>query len=63
MEEGLVLDKGHGGELNVPEWLEGPPERSFWFGIKTKGKERFAIRTLRCQRCGYLESYANESRQ
>jgi hypothetical protein len=59
MEPGLLLDKGHHSSLNVSEWLEGEPEKSFWTGLKTKGKERFAVRTFRCPKCGYLESYAN----
>ncbi len=63
MELGLVIDKGHAGEMKVPEWLEGPPERSFWFGLKTKGKEHFAVQTFRCTRCGFLESYANQAPQ
>lgn len=58
MEVGVLLDKGHVDSLNTPEWLEGEPERSFWSGIKTKGKERLPVRTHRCTRCGYLESYA-----
>ncbi len=61
MEEGVSLDHGHGNVLLPAEWLEGPPERSFWFGLKTKGREKFAVRTFRCTRCGYLESYANPS--
>jgi hypothetical protein len=59
MEEGITLDHGHFNALSVQEWLEGPPERSFWFGLKTKGKEKLSIHTYRCPRCGYLESYAN----
>ncbi len=60
MEEGITLDHAHGpNSVTVSEWLEGPPERSFWFGLKTKGKEKLSIRTFRCPRCGYLESYAN----
>lgn len=58
METGVMLDKGHGDSLNTTEWLEGEPERSFWSGVKTKGKERLPVRTYRCARCGYLESYA-----
>lgn len=57
MEEGFVLDNTHGGRLQS-EWVEGPPERSVWVGIKVKGKEHFPIATYRCRRCGYLESYA-----
>ena len=50
---------GHGDTLSVAEWLEGPPERTFWIGLKTKGRDKFAIRTFRCTHCGYLETYAN----
>ena len=59
MEPGLLLDKGHHSSLNISEWLEGEPEKSFWTGLKTKGKERLPVRTFRCPKCGYLESYAN----
>lgn len=58
MDLGLVLDKGHHNSLNTEEWLEGEAEESFWSGLKTKGKDRMPVRTYRCSRCGYLESYA-----
>jgi uncharacterized Fe-S cluster-containing MiaB family protein len=58
MEEGVLLDRGHGNVLVVEEWLEGAPEKSFWLGLKTKGRDRFPVATYRCTRCGYLESYA-----
>jgi hypothetical protein len=57
MEPGLVLDVAH-GEVRQQQWLEGEPERSFWVGLKTKGRESHPVRTFRCDRCGYLESYA-----
>ena len=59
MELGALLDRGHGDQLNTTDWLEGAPEKSFWSGVKTKGKERFEVQTYRCSRCGYLESYAH----
>jgi hypothetical protein len=58
MERGLVLDKGHGDTLREQEWLEGEPVRSIWAGLKTKGRDRHPVRTYRCERCGFLESYA-----
>ena len=58
MEEGFLLDKGHMDLASTAEWLEGVPEKSFWSGIKTKGRERLPVRTFRCTGCGYLESYA-----
>lgn len=57
MEPGIVMDRADDA-LRQQEWLEGDPERSIWSGLKTKGKERHPVRTYRCERCGYLESYA-----
>ena len=58
MEPGFVIDRGHGQHKHSQQWVEGPPERSFWWGLKTKDKEQHSVRTYRCERCGYLESYA-----
>ena len=61
MEPGFLLDKTHHRVPEPTEWLEGAPERSFWWGLKTKGKDRFPVQTNRCRDCGFLESYANKS--
>jgi hypothetical protein len=58
MEAGFVLDRGHHSTAATQDWIEGTPERSFWTGIKTKGKEKHGVRSFRCERCGLLESYA-----
>jgi predicted nucleic-acid-binding Zn-ribbon protein len=58
MSEGFMLDRGESNSRNVQKWIEGEPERSFWLGLQTKGREAFEITTWRCDRCGYLESYA-----
>jgi len=59
MEPGFVIDKGQPyGSVSAPEWAEGAPEPSFWTGLKLKGRERHAVVTFRCPRCGFLESYA-----
>ena len=60
MEAGFILDKSHMNVPTVSEWLEGEPEVSFWSGLKTKNRERLAITTYRCERCGFLESYARQ---
>lgn len=57
MEEGFVLDQTYGANTQSA-WIEGEPVRSFWTGVKLKGKDRIPVTTLRCSRCGYLESYA-----
>jgi hypothetical protein len=57
MEEGFVKDEGH-GTVHASKWVQGPPEKSFWTGMKTRGKKQVVIATFRCRKCGYLESYA-----
>lgn len=61
MSPGLVVDRGNSNEGIVQQWVEGTPDRSFWTGLKTKGRESYSVHTYRCDRCGYLESYATES--
>lgn len=56
MEEGFISDTGY-GTIEVAKWQEGSPQKSFWTGIK-KGDPQLAITTMRCRRCGFLESYA-----
>ena len=58
MEEGFVLDQTYGSYAQAA-WIEGPPTRSFWTGVKMKGREQHPVTTLRCATCGYLESYAS----
>jgi phage FluMu protein Com len=56
MELGVIVDQGDHGQCKVNEWSEGPPEKSFWFGLKVKNPH--PIKTYRCRLCGFLESYA-----
>ncbi len=58
MELGFIADATYGG--NVQEkWAAGAAENSAWWGtLKSKGKELYPVSTLRCPKCGYLESYA-----
>ena len=57
MVEGFILDKEHGGS-RVSSWVEGPSEKSFWWGVRLRGRKPVEIATWRCTRCGFLESYA-----
>ena len=59
MEEGFILDQTYGANL-PSNWVEGEPVRSIWSGTKIKNKKKYQVRTLRCVRCGFLESYATE---
>jgi hypothetical protein len=57
MDRGFVVDKDYGVKY-AAEWVEGAPERSFWTGVKTRGKDQFPVQVYRCPICGFLESYA-----
>jgi hypothetical protein len=58
MSEGFVLDHGDYNAKKLQEWIEGEPVKSFWHGYHTKDREAFVVKTFRCERCGFLESYA-----
>lgn len=57
MVEGLVIDNSD-GTRGVSSWLQGAPTKSIWVGLKLDGKTPIEIKTFRCNRCGFLESYA-----
>lgn len=57
MERGFLRDS-HQHQVRTARWFEGEPEKSFFGGLKTKGKRTYDVTTYRCGRCGYLESYA-----
>ncbi len=57
MKEGFVLDNAY-GSFKVSAWIEGAPQPSVWSGLKLGGRRSIAVATFRCDRCGYLESYA-----
>jgi len=59
MEPGFIADHGDGMTVWCCSWVEGTPERSFFTGHKTRGKRLYAVGTMRCTGCGFLESYAN----
>ncbi len=59
MEEGFISDQINSAKL-ASIWIAGEPVKSFWSGTKTNGKKHFQVKTLRCVRCGFLESYATE---
>lgn len=59
MERGFMLDGQHGTLTNA-KWIAGEPEKSFWTGVKVKGKKQVPIQAFRCPRCGFLANYAND---
>ena len=58
MSDGFVLDRGSYDSLNLQKWVEGEPVKSFWTGYQTEDRELYGVKTYRCERCGFLESYA-----
>jgi hypothetical protein len=57
MQEGFVLESGHGSR-SPTLWVSGSPEGGSFLGSKTSGKEQHPIQALRCQGCRFLEMYA-----
>ena len=59
MEEGFILDRTYGANLQEM-WVEGgPPETSFWTGLKVRGRAQIPVTTFCCSNCGFLESFAS----
>jgi hypothetical protein len=58
MEQGILLDLADSNRLYAVSWVRAPVEKSFWMGLRIKGKPRYEVRAYRCPECGYLESYA-----
>lgn len=59
LQPGTILGRGDSDVAAEEEWMDGPVEK-WWTGrAKTMNRERFLVTTYRCERCGYLESYAN----
>ena len=57
MEVGYLLDATHSG-YQQQNWSPGEPKPSFWMGLKLAKDQVLPVTTLKCPRCGYLESYA-----
>lgn len=58
MEPGFILELRDSNQKGVSEWIEGEPQKAWFSSLKITGKRRLPIRTQRCTRCGFLESYA-----
>ena len=59
MHPGYLLERSD--TRRVTEWVAGPPEKSIWTGLRTTGRATLPVTTYRCERCGYLESYAHDA--
>jgi predicted nucleic-acid-binding Zn-ribbon protein len=58
MEAGFIADYKGTFSARVETWVEGEPTTSFWKNLKIKDRKQLAVTSYRCERCGYLESYA-----
>lgn len=58
MQPGVILDATYGAVVQQ-QWVPGIPETSFWHGgLKVDKHELVPVTTMRCPKCGALESYA-----
>jgi hypothetical protein len=58
MSEGFIVDHGDYGATHVSTFQASEPRKSFWTGFKQDKGAQITITTLRCNRCGDLESFA-----
>lgn len=61
MEKGFVADGNRSGDAQQ-RWDAGEPVSTFWSGLKVDRKHELPVITLRCPKCGMLESYANPAK-
>ena len=62
MIKGFIADNTEGGNF-LSKWYEGEPVHKTFFGtpagnLEVSGKKVFKVRSLRCEKCGFLELYA-----
>jgi len=60
MSDGFIIDYGDYNAKRQQIWVEGPPEESFWSGIKTAHKKAFNVQAFRCADCKFLEFYTTD---
>jgi hypothetical protein len=61
MKEGFLHDSGQHSS-GVAHWAEGTPEYNILRFLRMKGRRKLPIRSFRCTKCGFLESYAEAPR-
>ena len=62
MELGFLLDPGHGIVVHQLAWIEGTPAVGY-SGVRTVGRRTLRCVTLRCEACGFFESYAERQKK
>jgi predicted nucleic-acid-binding Zn-ribbon protein len=62
MRQGYIATRRDRFSSVEADWIEGEAADSFWIGqYGVKAKSGLPVTALRCQSCGYLESYAREA--
>lgn len=46
------------GHVAAGEWVEGPPEKSWWGGLKLKNRRRLTVYAWRCPGCTQVRLFA-----
>lgn len=59
MEGGYLLGSSESART-VGTWVEGPPERSRWTGLKLKGRRQLTVYAWRCPGCSQVRLFAPE---
>lgn len=54
MDQGYLVDHGHGDSAKVAKWVGDPPDVR-WYGLRTSGHDQIPLAAYRCPRCGYVE--------
>jgi hypothetical protein len=58
MQKGYIPDLNH-GQMLPSIWVEGKPQKSFWFGLKMEDTaKKYLLSAYRCEKCGFLKFYA-----
>lgn len=59
LERGFTVDQGDMQMLLSAFWASGEPQVGFWrTSVVGKGSRKLPMTSLRCTRCGLLETYA-----
>jgi Domain of unknown function (DUF6487) len=57
MEGGYLLETTQGGYA-AGKWVEGPPEKSLWTGLKIKNRRQLTVYAWRCPGCTQVRLFA-----
>ena len=60
MTEGFLLENSRHG-YRALQWAEGAPDTWLLGILRLRGRRRLPIRAWRCTKCGFLESYADDT--